>query len=119
MITKLASTKKFSTVNKFEDEEEHSLEMQYPFLRHVISTDVKIVPIMVGFIKNSMDSDFASYLQEYFDSDENLFVFSTDFCHWGKRFGYTYYNKADGHIYESIKKLDHEGMQRIEKQDSE
>lgn len=106
-------------VDKYEDEEEHSLEMQYPFLRQVVGSDVKIVPIMVGFIKGKMDAEFASCLQKYFDNDENLFVFSTDFCHWGKRFGYTYYNKEDGAIHESISKLDHTGMDLIEQKDSE
>lgn len=93
--------------------------MQYPFLRQAIGDGVKIVPIMVGFLKGSMDTDFASNLQKYFNDNENLFVFSTDFCHWGKRFGYTYYNEADGEIHESIKKMDHDGMAKIEQKDSE
>ena len=118
-MQQLASTKRFSGVDKYEDEEEHSLEMQYPFLRQAIAAGVKVVPIMVGFLTKEMDEEFASCLQQYFDSDDNLFIFSTDFCHWGKRFGYTYYKKEHGAIHESIRKLDHEGMAKIEQQDAE
>lgn len=43
---------------------------------------------------------------EYLKDPENLFVISSDFCHWGRRFRYTYYDKSKGNIYESIEDLD-------------
>ena len=45
---------------------------------------------------------FSKYLKD----PENLFVISSDFCHWGKRFRYTYYDKSKGSIHESIEDLD-------------
>ncbi|VEL25355.1 unnamed protein product [Protopolystoma xenopodis] len=53
---------------------------------------------------------FARYLAD----PENLFIISSDFCHWGKRFHYTSYDKRHGDIWKSIKALDHTGMQIIE-----
>lgn len=49
----------------------------------------------------------------------NLFVFSSDFCHWGRRFRYTYLPPAPASlpIYERIRILDKEGANTIEQQD--
>lgn len=55
----------------------------------------------------------ASVLVKYFEDPNTVFVASTDFCHWGKRFSYTPYKKEDGQIYQSIEKLDHRGIELI------
>jgi len=34
------------------------------------------------------------------------FVISSDFCHWGSRFRYNYYDQSKGNIYQSIQHLD-------------
>ncbi|CAH8445248.1 unnamed protein product [Schistosoma mattheei] len=52
-------------------------------------------------------------LSSYMLDEKNLFVISSDFCHWGKRFRYQYYNKSDGAIWQSIEKLDHLGLNAI------
>lgn len=31
-----------------------------------------------------LDKIYGEILKKYFLEDENLFVFSTDFCHWGE-----------------------------------
>jgi len=116
-MDELRKTKKFKEVSKEDEEEEHSLEMQFPYLKQIFPTGVKIVPIIVGNLKGNLEVEYANILRPYFKSEENFFVISSDFCHWGDRFSYTYYNKADGKIYESISKLDHEGMDVIAKQD--
>lgn len=46
-----------------------------------------------------------------------MFVISSDFCHWGKRFSYTPYNPEHGPIYKSIEHMDKEGMELIAKGD--
>lgn len=46
-----------------------------------------------------------------------FFVISSDFCHWGKRFKYTFWDRSYSHIYESIEALDKKGMDVIEKLD--
>jgi hypothetical protein len=41
---------------------------------------------------------FANYLRD----PENFFIISSDFCHWGQRFGYTYHDTSVGEIYQVI-----------------
>ncbi len=38
------------------------------------------------------EAQYGKLLGPYLDDPENLFVVSSDFCHWGTRFSYTYYN---------------------------
>lgn len=33
-------------------------------------------------------------LAPYLDDPSNLFVISSDFCHWGSRFSYTFYDQS-------------------------
>lgn len=37
---------------------------------------------------------YGQLLSKYLDDPANLFVISSDFCHWGQRFGYTFHNQA-------------------------
>jgi len=101
-----------------------------------------LVPIMVGATSESKEKEYGKVLAPYLDNKENLFVISSDFCHWyslerrdsnfrGSRFQYTYYNKqnrrlthstppstyASPPIYKAIENLDKEGMDLIGKGD--
>lgn len=49
---------------------------------------------------------YGQLLMPYLLDPNNLFVISSDFCHWGQRFNYTYYEKSSGPIYKCIEKLD-------------
>ncbi len=51
------------------------------------------------------------------EDEKTLFVISSDFCHWGSNFDYTFYNEEQGEIYQSIEWLDKLGVQYIEKND--
>lgn len=61
---------------------------------------------MVGSLDTDQEAMYAQFLAPYFLDPENLFVISSDFCHWGDRFNYTYYDKKEGEIHQSIEKLD-------------
>lgn len=131
IISNLAETSKkgvFSFLQKKSDENEHSLEMQLPFLAKMFENyldEIKIVPILVGdFNKNKNISveEFANSLVPYFKREDCLFVVSSDFCHWGERFGFTrYYEKGygdeslsfPGDIYRGIEAMDRHGMDVI------
>ena len=76
------------------------------------------MPIMVGSLGGDLDDKYANILKRYFEDEESLFIFSTDFCHWGKRFGFTPYDKSCGDICDSIQKMDERGMALIEKKNS-
>jgi len=107
--------KHFQVIDKDTDEEEHSLEMQYPFIKYVFGdAEIEVLPIMIGDIEAQMQEKIAETLLEYYIDKKTLFVISSDFCHWGKRFRYTFYDKSDGKIFESIEKLDKMGMDAIE-----
>ncbi len=62
-------------------EQEHSLEVQLPFLQYWINTEVKIVPIVMGTKNETAIQSMAIALKPYF-SNKNLFVFSSDFSHF-------------------------------------
>jgi len=60
---------------------EHSLEVQLPFLQYKLGNNFKLVPIILG-TNNAKDcKELAKALMPYFTA-ENLFVISTDFSHY-------------------------------------
>lgn len=111
----LCANKLFQLINEDIDEDEHSLEMQFPFIKYVFGDeDVEVLPIMIGDIDEQMQEKIAETLIEFYKDKQTLFVVSSDFCHWGKRFRYTFYDKSEGRIFESIENLDKMGMDAIE-----
>lgn len=60
---------------------EHSLEVQLPFLQHKLKNDFLLVPIILGTNNQSDCKNIATALSPYF-TPENLFVISTDFSHY-------------------------------------
>nr|CDS26518.1 protein memo1 [Hymenolepis microstoma] len=117
----LLASKMFMNLDVRRDEDEHSLEMQYPYLAKVMESranNFTIVPIVVGSLSFSNEQAFGELMAPYLADPSNLFVISSDFCHWGSRFRYTYYDKSAGEIWESIKDLDHKGMSLIENLDT-
>ncbi len=61
--------------------QEHSLEVQLPFLQYRLHKPFKIVPIIMGTRSASMCQKIADALKPYFNS-RNLFVVSSDFSHY-------------------------------------
>ncbi|KAF7514141.1 hypothetical protein GJ744_004466 [Endocarpon pusillum] len=93
-------TLKFTSMSQSVDEAEHSAEMQLPYLHRLLQRQYPdrpesdyppLVPIMVGSTNPATQSAFGKLLAPYIADAENAFVISSDFCHWGSRFGYTYY----------------------------
>jgi AmmeMemoRadiSam system protein B len=106
----------FKTMSNSADEAEHSIEMQLPFIAHILARSEKaipIVPVLVGSLSTDAEARYGQFFSSYLDDPGNFFVISSDFCHWGQRFDYTYYDKKDGEIYQSIEKLDKLGMENI------
>ncbi len=60
--------------------QEHSLEVQLPFLQYYFPDPV-IVPIIIGTLNHVIIKKIAESLRPYFTS-ENLFVISSDFSHY-------------------------------------
>lgn len=61
---------------------------------------------MIGSIAPEVEQMYGEIFAKYLADPQNLFVISSDFCHWGSRFRYTYYDKSAGPIWKSIEKLD-------------
>ena len=100
------------------EEAEHSLEMQMPFIRKVFEGhDVSIVPILVGNLSKENEQAYGQLLAPYLSDAETLFVISSDFTHWGERFNFTPQvtpDKAD-----TVKKLDKGAIDIIQSQDAD
>ncbi|XP_026465683.1 protein MEMO1-like [Ctenocephalides felis] len=118
----LEATGEFEWMDMQTDEDEHSIEMHLPYIAKVMS-DYKdqytVIPILVGSIPPEREAVYGELLAKYLADPQNLFVISSDFCHWGQRFRYTYYDKSFTKIYQSIENLDKLGMDIIENLDPE
>lgn len=62
-------------------QQEHSLEVQIPFIQHWFGPDQKIVPIIIGTNNTGSIKRMAETLKPWF-TDDNLFVISSDFSHY-------------------------------------
>ncbi|KAL8585223.1 Protein memo1 [Nucella lapillus] len=116
----LYATRLFDTMSVSTDEGEHSIEMHLPYIAKVMESRrnmFTIVPILVGSLSPEKERQYGDILSSYLECPENLFVVSSDFCHWGKRFNYTHYEKSVGKIWQSIEALDKMGMDLIERMD--
>ncbi|KAG2485426.1 hypothetical protein HYH03_015807 [Edaphochlamys debaryana] len=118
VYAQLRATGQFEAMSQDVDEAEHSLELHTPYIVHTMrGQPFKLVPIMVGALTTDTEASYGKLLGPYLDDPTNLFVVSSDFCHWGSRFSYTYRNPDQGQIWESISWLDHLGMDLIEQGD--
>lgn len=117
----LAATGKFNVMEAGADEAEHSLELHLPYIVHVMrgaAPGWTLVPIVVGAISADAEAAYGRLLAPYLEDPANLVIVSSDFCHWGRRFGYTYHDPKQGPIHASIEALDRQGMALIEAQDA-
>ena len=93
-------TIRFTTMSKDVDEAEHSCEMQLPYIHRLLqklhpnkppSSYPPLVPIMIGGTSPDTERALGKILAPYIADESNAFAISSDFCHWGSRFSYTYY----------------------------
>ncbi|PLW43178.1 hypothetical protein PCASD_08066 [Puccinia coronata f. sp. avenae] len=129
----LREKNKFGEMSHQTDEEEHSIELHLPYIRHMFKNqDIKIVPILVGSLSSSEECEYGALLAPYLADPQNFFVISSDFCHWGTRFAYTHYQDPASvdspktltsssapqyPIHKSIECLDKEALDAISLQD--
>ncbi|VDD79829.1 unnamed protein product [Mesocestoides corti] len=117
----LMKTGKFDILETNHDEEEHSIEMQFPYIAKIMEAHAEnftVIPVLVGSLSFSKEKLFGEIFSPYLSDPATVFVISSDFCHWGDRFSYTYYDQSLGEIWKSIRDLDHKGMELIEKLDT-
>lgn len=137
-IQELRDTGKFKDIPTASDVSEHSLEMHLPYIYKRITQAFSseseyptIVPILIGDNNGPEEKQFGELLVPYLKDPDNVFVISSDFCHWGSRFSYTAYapqgdvqqiqslgrrtaTPTNPPIHESIKQIDHLAMDAVE-----
>ncbi|KAH3859385.1 protein MEMO1-like [Dreissena polymorpha] len=121
MNEELYASGPFETMSISTDEDEHSIEMQLPYIAKAMESKrghFTVVPVLVGSLNQEKEALYGSIFAKYLADPDNFFVISSDFCHWGQRFSYTFYDKSAGDIWQSIESLDKMGMDIIERLDS-
>jgi len=91
------------TINDRVHEPEHSLEVEVPFLQ-IVTPDIEIIPIIVGQLNASQQSDFVEVLDQYLDAQTVLIV-SVDLSHY--------------HKYDEAVELDNQSIEHILNLDSQ
>ncbi len=81
IAAKLIGEHSFFTFHPDADKEEHSLEVQIPFLQYHLKQPFRLVPIVLATQSAETCRKIAAALKPYFNA-ENLFVISTDFSHY-------------------------------------
>lgn len=113
----------FEWLDLVDDEREHSIEMHLPYLAKVMmdggrkNDEFTVIPIVVGSLSRDAEQRYGRIFAKYLQNPSNLFIISSDFCHWGRRFRYTQLLTTQIPIDESIEELDRMGMEVIEKLD--
>jgi AmmeMemoRadiSam system protein B len=93
---------------------EHSLEAELPFLQRAIAGGARVVPVLLGGCASSDDARRAAEtLQPWIDAS-TLVVVSSDFTHYGPRFGYVPFTDD---LPRRIHDLDHGAIAAIEATD--
>nr|HPN85263.1 AmmeMemoRadiSam system protein B [Victivallales bacterium] len=88
---------------------EHSLEVQIPFLQ-IVQPDIPIVPLICGFVEGDIAERISDALLDFFGG-ENIWIISSDFTHYGRSFGYVPFSGTD--VPEKIRKLDKGAIKKI------
>ena len=110
----LEDSKHFFSFPQSSDVQEHSIEMEIPFLKYIFDKKpFNIIPIVIGDGNLNKNIQLGKCLYNLFEDSKTLFVISSDFCHWGKNFDYIYYNKKFKTIWESTEDLDRQALDII------
>lgn len=93
---------KLSQVSVFDEThlQEHSLEVQLPFLQSVLGNDFKLIPMVVG---DASTDEVSEILELLWGGPETLIVISTDLSHF---LSYDGAKKVDGDTCRAIENLD-------------
>ena len=81
LATKLINENEIFVFDPEAHSNEHSLEVQLPFLQYKMNKDFQIIPIVTGAQTLSEIKEISEALRPYFNK-RNLFIISTDFSHY-------------------------------------
>lgn len=86
------------TTNEMYHEDEHSLEVEVPFLQRILGEDIKIVPLLFGSEDEQTIQELAKALEKLVDQ-ETVVVISSDLSHYPV---YEDANKLDKQVIDAI-----------------
>jgi len=112
VINKLLQSGLFSIMDRETEDNEHSLEMQLPFLSYVLQSGVTLIPVLVGQQDSGSLDAYGRVFSNYLSDPSTLFIVSSDFCHWGARYQFTY-RDLNMTVNKSIENLDRTGIRHI------
>jgi len=95
---------------------EHSIEMQLPLLQRVLEPGWVLVPVLAGSLTDEDYRQAATLLKPLADAT-TLVVVSSDFTHYGKRFGFQPF-PPNARVRERIEQLDMRMYARIAARDA-
>ncbi len=96
---------------------EHSIEIQLPLLQRALAPGWRLIPVLVGHLK-AEDYQAAADLLRPLADDGALVVVSSDFTHYGQRFGYLPF-PADQRVPGRILALDDGAIRQILAKDAD
>ncbi|MDP7741433.1 MAG: AmmeMemoRadiSam system protein B [Lentisphaeria bacterium] len=94
---------------------EHALEVELPFIQHLMP-ECPVIPLVCGDLTPEETRQAAAALDAVLPP-ETLFVVSSDFTHYGERFGYVPFTEAEAPG--QLPKLDHGAIDEIIRQDAD
>jgi AmmeMemoRadiSam system protein B len=89
---------------------EHCLEMELPFLQHALAPGWRLLPILIGAGSSAQDCQHVVDAVLPLVDRESLLVVSSDFTHYGPRFGYTPFRDA---VPQKLRELDMGAVEKI------
>jgi hypothetical protein len=96
---------------------EHSVEIQLPFLQAALGRFC-LVPVLVGDTGPDEERAFAARLAKL-DDGRTLFVFSSDFSHYGPRFDYQPFGPLSGQAAARVRAMDDRAVALLSRVDAE
>jgi len=127
LAKEVAKNSEFVDINPDAHDQEHSIEVQLPFLQYIYDESFKIVPITVGYGDYGMCENVGKAIAKASrDERKDIVVLgSTDFIHYGPNYGYApvgmkpfekvlkWMNDADKSIIDTILTLDAEKLVNV------
>jgi hypothetical protein len=98
------------------DEREHAIEIVLPFLQAALGRFC-LVPVLVGDTDEPVERAFAARLARL-DDARTLFVFSSDFAHYGPRFDYQPFGPLGDEARRRIRAMDERGATLLARGDA-
>ncbi len=95
--------------------DEHSTQIQYPFLQYVLEEGFTIFPVIVGKLTDETAQGLGEFLRKHLTA-ETVLIVSSDFTHYGSDFQYTPFS---GDRIANVRKVDLAAYRYIQDHDPE